>query len=239
MERGAGTPLVDRRTLAPKDFVTSAAVFFPLLIVFGGSVFIVPFYFEWLRKADADMVGRVLMVQPIATIAVSTLAGFFLADTSRRLLCLAGVVLMAAGAALLALADRDALVAVPMAALVLMGAGAGLYYPTLIQLGMANVPGDLAPSASSLQATVRVLAQLIGVVLFETIFSQIFPTALHVDLAAAAEGPTLVAMQAAFHAVFWCATVIALAALVPAMMLGRPPGSPELADALEEAGEKA
>ena len=109
---------------------------------------------------------------------------------------------MAAGAAVLAVADRDALVAVPMVALVLMGAGAGLYYPTLIQLGMANVPGDLAPSASSLQATVRVLAQLIGVVLFETIFSQIFPTALHVDLAAAAEGATLVSMQSAFHAVF-------------------------------------
>ncbi len=145
---------------------------------------------------------------------------------------------MAAGAAVLAVADREALVAVPMVALVLMGAGAGLYYPTLIQLGMANVPGDLAPSASSLQATVRVLAQLIGVVLFETIFSQIFPTALHVDLAAAAEGATLVSMQSAFHAVFACATVIALAALVPAMMLGRPPGSPELADTLEEAGER-
>jgi MFS family permease len=221
MDRAARTPLINGQIFAAGEFAAATAVLFPLLVVFGGTVFLMPFYLEWLRKADAEVVGQLLMVQPIATIAVSILAGFLFSGASRRALCFAGIGLLAAGVAVLAAVDRDAPGAVLVLALALMGAGAGLYYPTLIQLGMASVPVHLAASASSLQTTVRVLAQLLGVVLFETIFSQLYPLAGDASLAAAVQGPALAGMQSAFQAVFWCGTALAAGALLLAFTLRR------------------
>jgi MFS family permease len=226
IERTATVPLIDRQILRSRNFSAASAGFFALLLVFGGSVFLMPFYFEWLRKLDTKSVGHLLMIQPIATIVVSNLVGFCFAGTSRRVLCIAGSAMFFAGVAVFASMDRHASLLVPITALVLMGAGAGLFYPTLIQVSMASIPNHLAASASSLQTAVRVLAQLFGVALFETIFSQLYPSALHVDQAAAAAGASLDAMQSAFHTVFWCGAAIAALALLPAFLLSSAAATP-------------
>ena len=218
-ERRATTPLVDRRILHSPGFSAAAVAFLLLLLVFGGCVFLLPFYFEWLRRLDTDIVGHVLMVQPAATILVSNLAAFRFAGVSRRALCLAGIPLLVTGIAVLAGSDRGTPLLVPIIALALMGAGAGLYYPALMQAGLAGISSRLAASASSLQTAIRVLAQLLGVVLFETVFSQLYPSALDIGQATAAAGSELNRMQAAFDAVFWSGAVIAALALVPVLTL--------------------
>ena len=225
-ERRATTPLVDHRIFQSPGFSAAAVAFLLLLLVFGGSVFLLPFYFEWLRGLDTDVVGHVLMVQPAATILVSNLAAFRFAGVSRRTLCLAGIPLFVTGVAVLAGSDRGTPLLVPIIALALMGSGAGLYYPALIQAGLAGVPSGLAASASSLQTAIRVLAQLLGVVLFETVFSQLYPSALEIGRAAAAAGSDLPRMQAAFHAVFYCGTVVATLALIPVLTLSNVSGQP-------------
>jgi hypothetical protein len=50
-----------------------------------------------------------------------------------------------------AIMERDMPLIIAIAALFLMGAGAGLYYPTLIQTSMANLPSHLAASAARLE----------------------------------------------------------------------------------------
>ncbi len=218
-ERRSAAPLVDRALLVAPGFTMTAAALFPLLVAFGGSVFLVPFWLEWLKKADSDLVGGLLMIQPVATIAVSGLSGLFLAGPRRRRLCLTGIVLFAAGGAALAVAGRDDSLALPAAALALMGAGMGLFYPVLLELGMAGVPDRLAASASGLQGTGRTLAQLLGVVLFESLFAELFPLAARADLATTAQGATLLTMDSAFTTVFWCGAALAALALLPAALL--------------------
>lgn len=234
-ERRATIPLVDRRIFRSPGFSAAAITFLLLLLVFGGSVFLLPFYFEWLRGLDTDTVGHLLMIQPAATILVSNLAAFRFAGTGRRALCLAGIPLFVVGVAVLAGSDREAPLIVPIIALALMGAGAGFYYPALIQAGLAGIPSRLAASASSLQTAIRVLAQMLGVVLFETVFSQLFPTALDIGQATVVAGSELHRMQAAFDAVFCCGAVIAALALVPVLTLGEVRG---LAEAATQAAER-
>ncbi len=218
-ERRCAAPLVDRALLVASGFTTTVVVLFPLLMVFGGSVFLVPFWLEWFKKADSELVGGLLMIQPAATIAVSALSGMLLAGIGRRSLCLMGIVLFMVGVATLAVAEHDDGLALPAAALALMGSGMGLFYPALLELGMAGVPHRLAASASGLQGTGRTLAQLLGVILFESLFAGLFPLAANADLAAAAQGADLLAMRSAFTAVFWCGAAIAAIALLPAAFL--------------------
>ena len=91
---------------------------------------------------------------------------------------------------------------------------------------MDDIHRKLAASASSLQTAVRVLAQLLGVVIFETIFSELYSPALDINLAGAAQGASLDAMQSAYQAVFWCGAIIAALALLPAVQLARASAPP-------------
>lgn len=214
-------PLVDHRILAATDYAPACVVLFLILLVFGGFVFLLPFYFQWLRNFGAGSVGVILAAQPLATIAVSIAGGYFLAAVDRRKLCLVGLLLCAFGVMVFALTPRDAVILLPIAGLVLIGAGMGLYFPVLMQMSMAKVPSELAASASSLQAALRVMAQMLGLVMFETIFSQIYPAALNATKADNATGGELDLMQTAFQTTFWLALLFAVLALLCSLRLSR------------------
>jgi EmrB/QacA subfamily drug resistance transporter len=224
-ERHSSMPIVDAVLFASPGFLHAGAVLFLALVAFGGGVFLMPFYFEWLWKLDINTVGLLLMVQPVATIAVSILAGLTLVEISRRALCSVGVSLFVMGLGVFVVASRDAGLAVFIVGLCLMGAGQALFYPTLMQISMAGVPDHLAASASGLQASARSLAQLLGVALFETVFSGIFPAAQHAEVAASASGTALLDMQSAFRTVFCLGVGFAVAALLLAVMLVDTPKS--------------
>jgi MFS family permease len=224
-ERRCSTPIVDAALIASPGFLHAGAVLFLVLVAFGGGVFLMPFYFEWFRKLDIDAVGLLLMIQPAVAIAVSIVAGLMFAETSRRALCSVGISLFVMGLSVFVVAGGQAGLSVFVVGLCLMGAGQALFYPALMQVSMAGVPDHLAASASGLQASARSLAQLLGIVLFETVFSGIFPAAQDAEAAAAASGAVLLDMQSAFRAVFCLGVGFALAAVLLAMMLVDTPKS--------------
>lgn len=226
LEARTRRPLVDRRLFRVENFSASACVFFMILMVFGGMVFVLPFFFEWLWKFDTDTVGHILVTQPLATITASVVLGFLLTGAGRRAVALVGIALVTCGVLCYALATVPLGLALPLAGLGLIGIGAGLYYPAVLQLGIANAPVSMAASASGLQTTIRVLAQMLGVVIFETIFSGLFADATNASRAAAATGETLARMESAFHVVFWVAACVAALALVPALKLTAPAARP-------------
>lgn len=224
-EHRSSNPIVDAQLFASPGFLHAGAVLFLALVAFGGCVFLMPFYFEWFRKLDIDSVGLLLMVQPAASIAVSIVAGLTLAEVSRRALCTFGVSLFVLGLGVFAAAGHDAGLTVFIVGLCLMGAGQALFYPTLMQVSMTGVPDHLAASASGLQASARSLAQLLGVIFFETVFSGIFPAAQRAEVAANASGLVLFDMESAFRAAFCLGVGFALAAVLLAMMLVDTPRS--------------
>ncbi|MEP3276281.1 MAG: MFS transporter [Stappiaceae bacterium] len=218
-EHRSQSPLLDPRFASAIDFNPSVIALFFVLLQFGAMVFLLPFYFQWLRNLNPDTIGIILATQPLATILMSILLGVALGKIARRTLSLAGIVLLVLGAIIFALAQRESPLLFPIGALILIGAGAGLYFPSLFQLSMSHVPDRHAASASSIQSALRIIAQMLGVVIFETIFSGLYPEALNADKANAATGAQLSAMQIAFQFTFWCAVAVAALALIPAWCL--------------------
>ncbi len=224
LERRSDSPLLDARFVRARDFGRSLTVLFIIFVQFGGLVFLLPFYFQWLRNLNTDVIGAILASQPVATIATSIFLGFALGRFARRSLCIAGILLLVIGVMIYATASMDSVLALPIAGLLLIGAGAGLYYPSLIELSISHVPDAHAASAASMQASLRVTAQLLGVVIFETIFSGLYPTALNAGRADAATGAQLISMQDAFQATFWCGVACATCALFAAFRLSQNKG---------------
>ena len=224
-ERGTRTGLVDRKVLASHNFRIAAAIFSLILIVFGGVVFLMPFYLQWGLDLSAAAAGRVLAAQPLMMIAVSLAMGFGLASLDPRRICRAGILLVAVGTGVIAASPVAAGWWLPLAGLALIGAGVGLYYPTLMQLGLSDVPRQLSATASSLQATVRVAAQMFGIVIFETLLSGIDPRALDATKAAAMTAAERGELHTAAQITFAVGAAVALLSLLPAARLAGKDGA--------------
>jgi hypothetical protein len=212
-ERSAQVRLVDPRILDAGGFLTATLVIAAVSAGMGGINFVLPFYFEWFRGLDTDAMGRVLSVLPLATVATSILLGLLPSGPAARSQGFAGLLALVAGYGALVLADHATPLPALLAALALVGCGVGLTLPALLHVSLLQVPPDLVAPAGSAQATLRVLSQLLGLVTFETILSQLVPGAF-TGAARAAAPPA--GMVAGFHAVFLCGALLALAA-VPAL----------------------
>jgi len=221
LERRAEVPLFDPALFGAPDFRRVALAFLLALCAFGGSLFLLPFYLEWVHKMPTGAVGRLLMVQPLATIAASSAAGFLVGHIAARTSCLIGIAVFAASLALLAALGPDAGTPALVVVLVLLGGGIGMFYAVLMQAGMAGLPHHLAAAASSTQALVRMLAQLLGVALLETMLSGLDTVTLDARKAAAVTGSNLDLLETAFTVTLAGAALLAALALLPAWRLGR------------------
>jgi hypothetical protein len=205
----------------------------PILLLLAGSVVASGLLVLEERRCSTPIVDAALIASPgflhagavLFLVLVAFGGGLMRWETSRRALCSVGVSLFVMGLGVFVVAGGQAGLSVFVVGLCLMGAGQALFYPALMQVSMAGVPDHLAASASGLQASTRSLAQLLGIVLFETVFSGIFPTAQDAEAAAVANGAALLDMQFAFRAVFCLGVGFALAAVLLAMTLVDTPKS--------------
>lgn len=219
-ERRAARPLVDRTLLHSRNFRGSALVFVLVLFTYGGLIFLLPFYLEWFGGLSTAVTGQLLVALPLSTLAASSAAGFLPESIPPRALGAGGLVLVAFGIGLLGLFDPGAGVPSLLGAFVLIGLGMGMVYPATMHLGMSGLPRSLAASASGTQTMIRVMAQMLGVAVLESVFSQIDPAVLE---GGRHNGGTVDASLAlAFRVVLVLGAGITLLGLMPALRRTEP-----------------
>jgi MFS family permease len=219
-ERTAAIPLIDTRLLRIGSFTKSVLVIAAVSAGFGGFTFLLPFYFEWVRGLDTGIVGRIMSVQPIGTIVMSVALGVLPTELGTRPRCLAGIILLAGAFVTFVFAGIGTALTVLLAGLVVFGFGMGLTLPALLHTGMRDVPPDLLPVAGSLQGTARILAQLLGLVVFETVMSQFSHGAFD---GGAPDPANPAAMLAGFRTACIVGIAIVVAAALPAMRIDTHP----------------
>ncbi len=177
-DRHSRNPLIPRGLLRVGSFVSGTASLSFYLVAFGGLVFLLPFFLQWHLRLSPHATGLILAVQPLAYIGSATLGNLAFPSRPPVVPAVFGLVLLAAGFACLAFPAASANIAVLILALALAGAGSGLFSPAILQILLSDLGEAIAVAGASLQSVARVQAQLLGVVCFETIFSQIDPTVL-------------------------------------------------------------
>ena len=192
-----------------------------LLFVGAGSRFLFPIHVQWFEGLSVQDAGFVLMAMA-AGLAVTTLQAQRLARRFYvRDLCVAGLLIAAAGLSTFVFAGHQTPVWVFAVAMAVVGFGLGMHYPQTMRLAMQSVPEDNSIKAATAMSSVRSVAQLLGIVAFETVFSQIYlkPSDLHYGSSTNAE--SLSQMTTSFHLAFAIGVVLCLAALVPLLFLPR------------------
>ena len=222
-------PLLDLRLFTHRSFTLATAAFLVAMATTGGVLFLFPFYLQVQRGLTPFVCGAVLMV-----IAGGQLLGPWaggLADRyGGRSVCSAGLMLSALAFALFCLLNDRSAIWFIVLALSLFGLSQGLNKAPNINLAMEDVPALRKPLAGSVISVARSLGLAVGVVAFETVFSEVIPHRVSVEnvsVQTAHVDPGL--MQRGFTVAFLLGVALSLLALYLTLRLRAPRGAATVA----------
>jgi EmrB/QacA subfamily drug resistance transporter len=174
-----------------------------------GTFFLGTLYLQNIKHYDAMQIG--LGFLPV-TICMGTLSVRYseklITRFGARRTSLAGLVLMAVGLALFALAPADAsYVTQLLPTMALLGLGAGTCFPALVGLAMSGVRMEQAGLASGLVNTTAQVGGALGLAVLATLSST-----RSADLLASGHGVAN-SLVGGYHLAFWIATGLIIAAI--------------------------
>jgi len=167
VERRVAEPLVPERVLRSRSLDTGALVMLTGTAVMIGVLFLCSLYVQTALHASPIRAGLEFLPLMLMTGIGAHLASRFLPRTGSRLLAVTGLAAMAAGALLLSQLSGYAGGMLP--GLLLIGAGAGLTFPSAAVTAMHGIRPDEAGLASGLVTTGHEVGAALGVAVFSAI----------------------------------------------------------------------
>ena len=223
-ESRAANPLMPLRIFRSRPVAAANAI--QILSVAGmfGMFFLGALYLRRVLGYDALQIGLAFLPVTVAmgTLSIRYSERIFMALGARRAL-LAGLTLVLAGLVVFALAPVHADYATQVApSMLLLGLGAGIAFPALMNLAMSGATPQDAGLASGLVNTTAQVGGALGLAVLATL------SASRSRALQASGHPTASALTAGYHLAFWvaaalvgCALVVVLAAVAP----GRAPAA--------------
>jgi EmrB/QacA subfamily drug resistance transporter len=221
----AANPLIPLRVFRSRTVTVANAM--QVLMVAGmfGMFFLGALYLQRVLRYDAIEVGLAFLpvAVGIAALSLRLAAGLMMRFGSKPTL-IAGLVLVAAGLVVFRRAPVNASYVVDLLpVMVLLGAGAGLVFPSLMTLAMSAATPEDSGLASGLVNTTQQVGGALGLAVLATL-STTHSTALRAHGASNA-----VALTSGYHLAFTIATGLLLAAIAIGLVLLRPSGAFEAA----------
>lgn len=189
-----------------------------------GTFFLGTLYLQNVKHYDAMQIGLAFL--PV-TLCMGTLSVKYseklIMRFGPRTVSLSGLVLMAVGLAMFALAPADAdYLTRLLPTMALLGIGAGTCFPALMGLAMTGVKPDQAGLASGLVNTTAQVGGAIGLAVLATLSTG------RTEHLATSGTNHVAALVAGYHLAFWIATALVIAAIaIGAVLLTRSPADGE------------
>jgi len=164
-------PLVDLSYARDRRLTVSLAVAFLSVTVFDGFCFLFPFFFEKVKEMTPDRVGLLLLVSSAPSFGLSPLAGWLSDRWRADRVTSIGTLLLLAALILFTRFDRGSAYLFQAAALIVFGASLAFIMTPNITLVMSRARPGQESMVSALSAVTVYLATIIGISLFENVFS--------------------------------------------------------------------
>ena len=170
-ERRAPYPLLPLGLLRRRAFVIANGVAGAMNLATLGLLFVLTLYLQDVRHDRALVAGVVLLPLFAPLSVLAPVGGRIVARTGPRLPMLGGLILAAAGTALLTLSDATTGYLTLMPAVLLWGVGLGFLTPAVVSAAVSAAPAERAGLASAVNNTTRQAAGAIGIAAFGAIAS--------------------------------------------------------------------
>ena len=173
-ENNFNYPLLDLKVFRIKNFTYPNLGNFFIFMAANGTNFILPFYLLDTKGIKADKTGLILMAFPVANMIVGPLAGKASDRISPRLLCILGTSLSIAATLFFSFSMHFSGIWPVISFLLITGGSLGLVVPPNNNQIMRAAPKDAPGVASGILRTLTNLGAVMGVALFQIIFSLSF-----------------------------------------------------------------
>jgi EmrB/QacA subfamily drug resistance transporter len=212
-ERRHSEPIMAPELYTSRNFAIASLASTLLFMAVAGNAFLLPFYLSLCKGFRADKAGFLVMLFPLAMMAAATLGEKAALRTSPRVLC--SVATISSAAAWLYFSGSLYLDGVMQVVVFLLWAGssAGLFISPNSSLFIDAVAPDRMGAAYVVFRTFNSLGSLLGVSLFETVFSQAFSELGGVDGAQSilSQVPVNIFLSGFFNSYVFGAAVLACA----------------------------
>ncbi len=204
-------PLVDLGLFSVPSFSPATAGTGFAFLVLAGSNFIVPFYLQLLAGLSPQHAGLVLLLYSVSYILVTPFAGRAADRMDPALLCFAGMVSAAGAFAFFAVSLAWGGLAPVTVFLLWLGVSYGLFFSPNNTLVMGAVPQERQGVASGVFSVISRLSIVLGVSMFEAIYSG---SSTGLGGASAGSGKNMPALEHGFRAVYIFGAVFSMGAAV-------------------------
>jgi DHA2 family multidrug resistance protein-like MFS transporter len=181
-------PLIDLGLIRIKTFRTALLVACTGMFAGAGLSFLYPFFLTRQAGLSLGQTGLFLSIEPTCSVLLGSCAaaaslrwGYAPVIASSMVVRLFGALLLAA------VAGVPSLLAIGLA-FILAGGATGLQYGPLMSRIMVAVPADLAGAGAALFSQSRLMAQMMGIVLFEALYSELHDLLPHYPMVSSVKG---------------------------------------------------
>ncbi|MGW0034988.1 MFS transporter [Streptomyces sp. NPDC003314] len=260
-ERRSDHPAIDMAYFRKPAFSAAVAAIALVFFALMGVTFFSAFYLQSVRGYSALQSGLLLLPLAVAQMAFAPRARLVVERLGARVVCAAGMLLVALGLAAFALFDASTPVWVLEVVFFLQGAGMAHIMPPVTVAIMQALPREKAGSGSAINNTFRQVGGALGVAVLGSVLSSVYrgeieghlggvPAALRATAGESVEATLAVAEKLgpagrdlvapahqafldAMHVTAIASAAIALvgAAVVAAFLPGRAPAAPDAPDA--------
>jgi len=175
-EKKCRDPLLDLSLYKYASFAYGSFAALAAWGMYSGGNFLFPFYLTMVQGLSASMIGTIFLVGSVFYIITSLYMGRLSDRIGRRLLCCAGMV--SAAAALIFLALLLGLPSlIPMIVyLAWIGVSMGTFVSPNNSLVLGSIPAANQGEASAASRAMQNLGMVLGVAIYETVFSAFIPS---------------------------------------------------------------
>ena len=174
-EKKSPYPLLDLSLFRNRNFSMGTLASFFVLMILNGTVFLFPFYLEIARKLTIDKAGLILVIPSAVMIFMGPVAGNLSDKIGSRWLCTIGMLLCSGAFFMFSLLHGSSLVLFIAFALIWFGFTAGMFMAPNSNLVMSEAPHEKQGVASSVMMLIRHGGGVLGICIFETVFSSSLP----------------------------------------------------------------
>ncbi|MFD4440895.1 MFS transporter [Nocardia sp. NPDC058519] len=172
------SPMVPLQLFRNRTFTGSS--FSLVLVTFanGGLVLVLTQYLQFVLEYSPIRTALAFTPMAVTLLIANGIGAVLVGKLGPRIVTIAGLIVIAAGFAVLATLDAGAGFTLPAVAMALLGAGAGLAMPAAIGALMSAVPGEHAGVGSALNDTIQQAGAALGVAVLGAILAGTFAGAM-------------------------------------------------------------
>jgi len=180
-EKRAKEPIIDLNLFKNINFSSGLISKIMTLMVFSGTFFILPFYFQFVRKMDTASMGSLISVASLSMLFFSFYAGVLIDKYSARIIsnCSFYIRIIAVIGFLFALPTTPVIFFV--IGLLLLGIGCSLSFTSNYKVVMSNAPMGKEGMVSSINGLSVYIFQGVGLAITEAIYAFAIPKGGHLD----------------------------------------------------------